>query len=35
MLSVLQKKTNLILDPYPHFGIEDALPDKIYDQLDA
>ena len=35
MLSVLQKKTNLILDPYPHFIIEDALPDKIYDQLDA
>ena len=35
MLSVLQKKTNLILDPYPHFVIEDALPDKIYDQLDA
>jgi len=35
MLSVLQKKPKLILDPYPHFVIEDALPDKIYDQLDA
>lgn len=33
MLSVLQKKPKLIKDPYPHFVIEDALPNDIYEQL--
>lgn len=34
MLSVLQKTPELILHPYPHFVIENALPDKVYDQLE-
>ena len=33
-LSVLQKKPKLVLEPYPHFVIEDALPLDIYDQLE-
>ncbi len=33
-LSVLQKKPELILEPYPHFVIEDALPQDVYEQLD-
>lgn len=33
-LSVLQKKPKLILEPYPHFVIEDALPQEIYDSLE-
>ena len=33
-LSVLQKKPELVLEPYPHFVIEDALPLDIYDQLE-
>ena len=34
-LSVLRKKPNLLIDPYPHFVIEDAVDEKIYDQLEA
>jgi len=33
-LSVLQKKPELVLEPYPHFVIEDALPQKVYEQLE-
>jgi len=33
-ISVLQKKPKLVLEPYPHFVIEDALPLDIYDQLE-
>ncbi len=33
-LSVLQKIPTLVNDPYPHFVIEDALPEHIYDQLE-
>jgi hypothetical protein len=33
-LSVLQKKPKLILEPYPHFVIEDALPQDVYEQLE-
>ena len=33
-LSVLQKKPKLILEPYPHFVIEDALPQDIYETLE-
>ena len=33
-LSVLQKTPLLINDPYPHFVVEDCLPDKVYDQLE-
>ena len=33
-LSVLQKKPELILEPYPHFVIEDALPQDVYEQLE-
>ena len=33
-LSVLQKKPQLVMEPYPHFVIEDALPDHIYDSLE-
>jgi len=33
-LSILQKKPKLILEPYPHFVIEDALPRDIYEQLE-
>lgn len=34
MLSILQNKTKVITDPYPHLVIEDALPSKLYDYLD-
>ena len=34
MISVLQKKPKLILEPYPHFVIEDALPQDVYNQLE-
>jgi hypothetical protein len=34
MLSVLRKRPILIKEPYPHFIIEDCLPDDIYDQLE-
>ena len=33
-LSILQKKPELILTPYPHFVIENALPQKVYEQLE-
>jgi len=33
MISVLQKPPSVVLDPYPHFIIEDALPQETYDQL--
>ena len=33
-LSILQKKPKLILEPYPHFVIEDALPQDVYAQLE-
>lgn len=33
-LSVLQKKPELVLEPYPHFVIEDALPQDVYEQLE-
>ena len=33
-LSILQKKPELILIPYPHFVIEDALPQEVYEQLE-
>jgi len=33
-LSVLQKKPILIEEPYPYFIIEDALPEKVYEQLE-
>ena len=32
-LSVLQKKPELVIEPYPHFVIEDALPQDVYDKL--
>ena len=34
MKSILQKTPTLIKDPYPHFIIENALPDDLYDHLD-
>ena len=34
-ISILQKKPELILEPYPHFVIEDALPKEVYDQLES
>jgi len=34
MLSILQNKTKVITDPYPHLVIENALPDKLYDHLE-
>lgn len=34
MLSILQKKPTIYKDPYPHFVIEDALPDDLYDHLE-
>jgi hypothetical protein len=33
-LSVLQKKPELVLEPYPHFVIDNALPQDIYEQLE-
>jgi len=33
-LSVLQKKPELVLAPYPHFVIDNALPQDIYEQLE-
>jgi len=33
-LSVLQKKPGLVLEPYPHFVIDNALPQDIYEQLE-
>ena len=33
-LSVLQKKPELVIEPYPHFVIEDALPQDVYDKLE-
>jgi len=33
-LSVLRKKPELVLEPYPHFVIEDALPQDVYEQLE-
>ena len=33
-ISVLQKKPVLMLDPYPHFVIENALPQDVYEQLE-
>lgn len=35
-LNILQKakKIDLLMDPYPHLIIENALPQEIYDQLD-
>ena len=32
--SVLQNKPRLILDPYPHLVIENALPTELYEELD-
>jgi hypothetical protein len=34
MISVLQKKPVVIMDPYPHFIIEDALPQDLYETLE-
>jgi hypothetical protein len=34
MISVLQNKPVLKLEPYPHFIIEDALPQDIYERLE-
>ena len=34
MLSVLQSKPKLQLEPYPHVIINNALPEKLYDQLE-
>ena len=34
MISILNKKPTLIMDPYPHFIIEDALPQDLYDTLE-
>ena len=33
-LSILQKRPELILEPYPHFVIENALPQDLYEQLE-
>lgn len=33
-LSILQKTPTLIMNPYPHFVIEDALPQELYDTLE-
>ena len=33
-ISVLQKKPTLVLEPYPHFVIDNALPQDIYDSLE-
>ncbi len=33
-LSVLQNKPTLIVDPYPHIVIENALPIELYEKLD-
>ena len=32
-INLLQKKPEVKFDPYPHFIIQDALPDKIYQEL--
>ena len=32
--SVLHKQPKLLMDPYPHIVIEDALPEDIYNQLE-
>ena len=32
--SVLHKQPKLLIDPYPHIVIEDALPEDIYNQLE-
>lgn len=34
-ISVLQKKVAVQMQPFPHVCIEDALPDAIYDELEA
>ena len=36
-LNVLQKatKTQLIMDPFPHLIIENALPQEVYNKLGA
>ena len=33
-VSVLRRKPTLVLDPYPHFVIEDALPEDLYATLE-
>ena len=33
-LNLLQKKTTVIKDPYPHIVIEDALPWDVYEELE-
>ena len=34
MYSLLQKKPTVQVDPYPHIVIEDALPWKLYEELE-
>ena len=34
MISILNKKPTIIMDPYPHFIIEDALPQDLYNTLE-
>ena len=34
MKSILQKTPELIMEPYPHFVIHEALPDDLYDHLE-
>ena len=33
-ISIIQKKPTVIMDPFPHFVIEDALPQTLYDTLE-